>query len=329
VRQRPARRGVLTTAGERVGLAVPAGRLWDLLREGSDGMLEEDAAAPTILLRVEETRRPFDTSGWKSLNRGAWQRDGAVIIEDVCTSGFDVHVRCLEDGPRFTFRWRPRNRTRVAAAALPSRAHLLTRAVLLQYPAMWWAGTKGRAPIHGAAVVAGGTSALLAGPGGVGKTTLIMRETAAGGRATGDNVSVADGVSVWGVAEPVRSEGGSGRAMPHDRRESHLENRAERIRPAHVVVLRRGPRERVRACDPEEATRALVASTYIAGELRRYWMFAALLALGTDVGPPHPPVGEVARTFADQLPCFVVELPTLEGVSLSAVLAGSEVSAWT
>jgi len=67
----------------------------------------------------------------------------------------------------------------------------------------------------------------------------------------------------------------------------------------------------------------------MAGELRRYWTFAALLALGTGAGPPHPQVAEVAAAFTQAVPCFEIELPTVEGVRISALLARSEAGTWT
>ena len=46
----------------------------------------------------------------------------------------------------------------------------------------------------------------------------------------------------------------------------------------------------IRPLSPDEAARALVAGTYMAGELRRFWPFAATLALATGIGPVHPDV---------------------------------------
>ena len=65
--------------------------------------------------------------------------------------GFDLRLRCGPEGVELTYRWRPPARDRAAAWALRSRFHLLARAVLMQYPALWWAGTRGRAPLHASA----------------------------------------------------------------------------------------------------------------------------------------------------------------------------------
>ena len=57
-------------------------------------------------------------------------------------------------------------------------------------------------------------------------------------------------------------------------------------------------------CDA--AAYALVTSTYAAGELRRYWGLAAILSAGTGLGPPHPPITEIAYEFAARLPCLTL-----------------------
>ena len=321
--------GVIPTAGELVAVTCPAGSISRLIRECADGTFGPEDEDHTMRVEIEETRRPFDTKGWTHLSRGAWSSEGRVVIRDVCTSGFDLLVDVSGGVPGFTFRHRPPTRTRALSLALPSRARLLARAALVHYPAMWWAGTRGRAPLHASAVKAGRVTALVAGASGVGKSTLIGREVEAGGAATGDNVSIVDGTAAWGVVEPTRGESGSGRAMPHGRREGRLANRVTRLDPDRVVVLRRSTEEHVMPCDGDLAARVLVGSTYVAGELRRFWSFSALLALGTGIGPAHPPVAEVAAAFAERLPCVSIALPSLDGVRLSALLSGSEVQSWT
>jgi hypothetical protein len=57
-----------------------------------------------------------------------------------------------------------------------------------------------------------------------------------------------------------------------------------------------------------EAARELVAGTYMAGELRRFWSFAGTLSLATGTGPAHPDVSGIAASLADRLPCFEVRM---------------------
>jgi hypothetical protein len=314
-----------------MAIRCPRGWVAERSVEGADGcFIPGPPDAPTVWVSVEPDRAPFPVAGWARLSRGAWSRDGHVVIKDVATSGFDLHA--WQDGavPEFVLRWRPPARTRAAALVLRKRARLLVRAVVLQYPALWAASTRGRAPLHAAGLTAGDEGpVLLVGTGGAGKTTLVMTEVAAHGSAVGDNLVVGDGCSVWGVVEPVRSDQGEGRRETHGRRAAHLPGRVPVLDPAVLVVLARGDRYRAEACDPGTAARALIASTYAAGELQRYWGVHALLALGTGAGPAHPPVPDAAAAFASRLRCLRVELPRARGERLAEHLAPQGVTAWT
>lgn len=324
--------GFLDTAGERVEIVSELPWVTRLMEEGAGGELRRSGPSrATIGVRVDADHHPFDLEGWEPLTRGAWTRSGEVVVEDPCTAGFDLHLRC--DGGRadFTFRWRPPARSRAAGRVLRSRFHLLARAVLIQFPALWWAGTRGRAPLHASVCTAGAATPMLAGPGGVGKSTLVAAELAAGGRAIGDNLCVGDGRAAWGLVEPLRIEGGPGRRMPHGRREAAMPGRVLRQEPDRILVIRRGGGNdpTVRSCEWEVAARSLVAGTYMAGELRRYWAFASTLAAGTGAGPAHPPVAEVAARFARRLPCFEVVLAGTPGGMLTDLLEPAKERAWT
>jgi hypothetical protein len=321
----------LSTSGERVAIQSVVPWVSDRIREGADGCLAfEPASAPTMRISVDRERAPFDTRGWVRLAREAWCRDGHVVVQDVATSGFDMHLWWEGQVPQVVFRSRPPRATRAASLLLRQRARLLVRAVLLQYPVLWVASTRGRGPMHAPALSMGAHGpALLAGPGGVGKTTLVEKEIAAGGVATGDNLSVGDGRTVWGVVEPMRTERGTGRPAMHGRREAHLDCRVAALEPRLLAVLQRATRRRIEACHPDTAARALVASTYAAGELRRYWPLHAVLALGTGVGPPHPPVSQVAAAFAARLRCLTVELPSAPQAPLADIVHEQGAAAWT
>src|SRR5689334_14758816 len=133
----------LDTAGERVSIDSALPWVTEILAEGAGGDLHPiSEAAASVQVRVEAERHRFDTEGWELLTRGAWRRDGEVVVENACTAGFDLHLSCTPDGARFTFRWRPPRRDRAAARLLRSRFHLLVRALMIQYPALWWAGTR-------------------------------------------------------------------------------------------------------------------------------------------------------------------------------------------
>jgi hypothetical protein len=320
-------RSTFSTAGEQVSGQCSVGWVSALIDESLAGEQGQTAGrSATLSIRVEKGTEPFDIHEWIPLARGAWTREGDVAIRNACGSGFDLLLRPNAQPCDVAFRWRPTLRDRAAFLALPSRFHLLARSVLIHYPAMWWAGVHGRTPLHAPVFTSGPITALLAGPGGVGKSTLMTRELEAGNSAVSDNVSVSDGTTAWGLVEPMRSDRGTGRRMPHGRREAPLVGRVAALTPSHLVVLRRalGNAATVRRCDPSEAARALVTGTYMAGELRRYWGFAATLAEGTGLGPAHPPVAEVAEAFAARLPCVEVSLPETDEVRLAELLAAPE-----
>lgn len=317
----------LETAGERVALACALPWVSELIEEAAPTERKESGSGPaTLAVEVESSSRPFDTARWEPLTRGAWRLGHEVVIEDACSSGFDLRLHAVAEHPQFTFRWRPPLRGQAAAHLLRSRFILLARSVLLQYPAMWRASLRGRAPLHASVCTAGNLHPLLAGPGGVGKSTLLTQELAAGGRAIGDNICVSDGTTAWGLVEPLRIEGGGGRSMPHGRAELPMPGRVLALAPDLVVVLRRGLDDvaQVRACSVETAERSLITGTYMAGELRRFWGFAATLTAGTKLGPAHPQVERIGRIFASRLPAVEIVLPRQPGVRLAEVLSRVE-----
>jgi hypothetical protein len=316
-------RASLETAGELLSIGCSLPWVADLLTEGAAGELRgPDTGDSTVSVEVDHSSQPFDTRGWEPLTRGAWCRPGEVVVQNACTSGFDLRVRCALGHPLFTYRWRPPARDHVAARILRSRFHLLARAVLIQYPALWWAAARGRAPLHASACATGLCTPMLSAAGGVGRSTLIQEELRRGARTTGDNLAVGDGATLWGLVEPMRVEGAAGRRMPHGRNEAPLDDRASEIAPDCLVVIRRGNVDAptLTGCDAETATRSLVSSTYMAGELRRFWALAAVLSAGTAAAPPHPPVEAVAGRFAERLPCFSLVLGRAHGTVLSELV---------
>jgi hypothetical protein len=324
-------RTLFETAGELLAVDSGTTRFATLIEEtlGGAPVCAPSNREPTVVVRVEHDSQPFDVAGWNMLARDAWCRDGAVVMVDACTSGFDLRLRTEGETPEFTYRWRPPARTRLAALALAARARLLARAVLLQYPALWWASTRGRVPMHASAFSGGGVTPLVSGPSGVGKSTLLAAELEAGARAASDNLCVGNGEEAWGVVEPMRLEGAGGRRMPHGRREAQLPNRVGALEPDCVVLLQRDSHMSTRAqrCDAGAAARSLTSNTYMAGELRRYWGFAAALSAGSGIAPVHPPILEVSATFAQRLPCFEVVLSNGDGVRLAELL-GSKETTW-
>jgi hypothetical protein len=333
-------RAVIRTAGERTEVACAHRWLAGVLAEGAAGQLvSADDARPDVRVTVEDTTAAFDTAGWDVLTRDAWRRPGQLIVQNACSSGLDLLVSAAGPTLDIAARWRPPATIRAASAVLRARSRLLIRAVLLQYPAIWWSQQRGRAPLHASVCTvgpAGGRTVLIAGPGGVGKSTLVNAELAHGARSASDNLCVSDGHTAWGLLEPRRVPAGNrgsghGRRMPHGRREAPWPSRVDELVPDLLIVLRRGSAKVPSAapCQPDEAARSLVAGTYMAGELRRYWAFAATLALGTGVGETHPAVERVASALSTSLPCLEVVLGERPGTALGSLLpagTGAEVS---
>jgi hypothetical protein len=321
-----------TSAGERIELTCHHRRLSGLSAEGIGGPYPaSEGTGVDIRITVDDTVTAFDTRGWDLLTRDAWRRPGQVMVRNACSSGLDLVL--TTGGPTLDIvaRWRPSPAGRAVSALLRSRSRLLLRAVLLQYPALWWAQQRGRAPLHASICSVGPDhrrSVLLAGPGGVGKSTMINTELARGAIATSDNLCVSDGTTTWGLLEPRRVpaeeiENRRGRRMPHDRREAPWPARVDKMVPDVIVVLQRHGAETTTAmaCDPADAAKTLTAGTYMAGELRRYWAFASTVALGTGLGDIHPRIEEVARALTADIPCWGVSLGEKGDASLEHLLA--------
>jgi hypothetical protein len=324
-------RGLLHTAGERLELTCAVPWIADVITEGAAGQLTSpDDMAPDVRVTVERDSAAFDVTGWRVLTRDAWCREGQVVIGNACSSGLDLRVTVGGRSVEVVARWRPSAKGRAVAAILRARTRLLLRAVLLQYPALWWSQQRGRAPLHASVcglALADGRTVLLAGPGGVGKSTLVHRELVNGAVSTCDNICVSDGQDTWGLVEPLRLPvevgAGTGRRMPHGRREATWPRRTGQLAPDLLVMLVRGSRPGVTRCDPALAARHLTGGTYMAGELRRYWAFAATLALGTGVGASHPPVQYIAQKLSERLPCLQVTLGDRPGAPLRELLSTS------
>jgi hypothetical protein len=314
---------------------------------GPTGAADDDsgATAADLVIHVEDSRSPFPVGGLAPVTRGAWADAGTVVLEDACGSGVDLRLEVQPPLLVVTARPRPAARHRLLRAAAPGRTELLHRAAVLQFPALWWAGRTGAVPLHVSAARVGELGVALAGAGGVGKSTLLGTLLPEQGRPVSDNVCSWDGRTLWALPEPRRvtpdtvepgqptgrtSERSRRGRMPHGREEREWTARQPGVEPSVVLVLSRGTGSRptVAPESEHECARVLAGGTYAAGELGRYWAFAATLALATGIGPAHPPVTQAADRLAAEVPCVRVELagrPTsvslAELVDRAAVLA--------
>jgi len=284
----------------------------------------------TIVVRTGRGRVPISSPG-RPLGRGIWVDRGVVRFRSACASGVDLSVRASDETVEVAADWQPTAKEAVLHGLLRHRARLLAADVVLHYPAMWRAGWRGRAPLHAAALVVRDRGVLVVGPSGVGKTTLARAEVAAGASLVSDNLVVCDGETVWGVLEPIRAEDGDGPRTTHGRRLVSVGQRPTRHTSVDLVlVLRRdGVRTSRRTLTPSEAAREIVASTYAAGELRRYWGFTAALAAGTGRGPAHPDVGRVAEQVCAGATCLELHLGDRPVARIGDVIDTLEALPWT
>lgn len=311
------------SAGLTLAIDAPPGRWRQRVAEACAGQFTQGMSAD-VHVRIEVGAGPFGLEGLDPLTRGAWAGRGCVVMEDACASGVDLRLTVRDDSLQVEARPRPMPSQRGLALLAPARTLLLWREAILQYPVLWWAGLKGGVPMHVSALVVDGEGVVLAGPGGVGKSTLLVDAMTAGAQAVSDNLCVCFGSTLFGVLEPLRTASGKGRRMPHGRRESGWMARRENVTAGRILVLRRGSGSDVAMVSirGREAARVMAAGTYAAGELRRYWAFSSTLALGTGLGPPTPAVVASAGELASGIPCSQVLLPSTPGVHLSDLIAG-------
>jgi hypothetical protein len=312
----------VTTGGETLEIADGApGWASELIEETVGGSPRPSTTTPaTVRLAVEESSAPFSRDGMHVITRGTYGDGTRVLLTDACSSGFDLLAETADEMLTVRARYRPALKTRGANIVLSSRFRLLVGQTLVHYPVLWRAGWRGRVPLHVSVVGTASLTALLAGPGGVGKSTFVRSAIARGARATADNLCCADASTCYGVAEPMRTDaaddGRGGRSTSHGRVSVPFEGRVEALKPDRLVVLSRGPKTAISEIGPEEAASVLVAGTYAGGELRRYWAMAATLALGTGRGPAHPAITEVAHSYSEALPCFRVSIADGDSVGI-------------
>lgn len=175
---------------------------------------------------------------------------------------------------------------------------------LAYYPIFWCAETwHGFHPIHAAGAVTDAGAIVLAGPSGVGKSTLAIALAASGARLLSETFLLQRGDTARPVREPILLDAWSrtwlGDGMRHceplrggfvfERDGFHyLDQLADEARVALIVLPIRAPHPHVRALTAEEAHQRISAANQLVKDLRRYWAFAAALE-------PLAPSGLMAR----------------------------------
>ena len=68
------RKQMLTTAGERIAIDCDLPWVDELINEATAGERRDaDAERATLAVRVESSSRPFHTTAWEPVTRGAWR----------------------------------------------------------------------------------------------------------------------------------------------------------------------------------------------------------------------------------------------------------------
>jgi hypothetical protein len=304
-----------SSAGERVEVVAEPAWAHRLVGAAIGRVSGESAAAtdrdrtPTVVIGIEADRSPFRRDGLRVAGRGAYTDGQRTLLIDAGGSGFDLLLTASVDALTVTARYRPPRRTRVANALLADRFRLLAGQVLVHYPVLWRSGWRGRVPLHASVLTTAYGVPLCAGPSGVGKSTVVLGLLADGATATSDNLCSADQNTCFGLLEPMRASSGPGSATSHGRVERPMPRQTPQLCPDRLVLLERGgERTEVTQAKPQDAVRTLVSGTYAAGELRRYWAFAATMALATGIGPAHPAITDVAWDYAGRLSCVRVRV---------------------
>lgn len=287
------------------------------------GLAQDD---PDVHVIVERSGRRFETRGLVPVTRGIWAAQNTVVVDNCGGSGFSQSWLFLGDRIEVRARWSPGPLER-GARQVRRRYDALRSQVLLHHPALWAAGVRGLAPLHVSVLEIDGVVVMLAGPGGVGKSTLVAQALGAGARATCDNLAACDGAVAYGLREPLRLDlpgavTGGGHRTTHGRREYRWNDHVDALRPDLVVVVRRGGVAGLRPVGAEVARRALVAGTYAAGELRRFWPLTAALGLATGIGPVQPAVDASAARLAKHCRRLELDLGSQPGIPLRDLLEG-------
>lgn len=227
--------------------------------------------------RVDDCRDLFLHCRWE---------DGRLTVEG--DFYFRLGGRAVSDRLRRVASWRQQPRLR-------ARRYTTLLSYAVYYPCWWWLEQmQGLHPLHAAAVLVDDGVVLLAGPSGVGKSTLsVALALQPGARLLADSFVLTRGRDVWGVHEPVLLDSWSRRwlGLQPDELHAHagtfcLGRDGYHLPPDHLgdhgeatllVLPRRAPEAFVRRLSAEEAQQRVSAANLIVNDLRRYWAFAAVL----------------------------------------------------
>lgn len=259
---------------------------------------------------------------------------------------WDGSALCVEGDYHFFLNrgaWRDRVRRLWEARGLAARRRTRYATLLyylVYYPAMWWHETqRGAHPIHAAGVLGERGALVLAGPSGVGKSTLTVALTAAGGVPLAETFLLHRGATMIAMPEPVLLDdwsrawlGAAPRGLTQvpgrfvfGRSGFHLDEPAGRAEAAAIVVPRRATPTGVAPLTAKEAQRRISGGHALIKDMRRYWAFAAALE---KLAPESTTAGLMAAREAalggltEAVPCWELRLgPELTCAAATELLA--------
>jgi len=221
---------------------------------------------------------------------------------------------------------------------------------MIYYPLAWHLEhTRGWGLVHASAVrMPSGKAVLLAGLGGVGKSTLgLSLLSRPGARLISDNLLFHDHQRIYACPEPVRLDeasltGMAGAGVEPERSDLPLEahpkptyrvgreRQADSGTPTSVYFLRFGAAPAVTPIAPARAARILRAGNDLAREIKDYRPCAALLTmLSAERGVPEPaPPASLARLL-EGAHCAVFRIGAGEDVAATASRLEASVEAAT
>jgi hypothetical protein len=201
---------------------------------------------------------------------------------------------------------------------------------VLYYPCFWWLERRcDLHPIHAAGVEVDGAVVVLAGPSGVGKSTLSTGLSASPGvRFLSDTFLLQRGTTVRAVPEPLLLDAWSQKwigpaatlmepiawryCLGRDGFHWPAE-RASRGGSAQLIVVpHRAPQHYVRPLSASQARGHIDAGNFLVNDLRRYWAFAAAF----EMLDPSP----LAAARAKEIEALTASVPSYE-VGLTAELS--------
>ena len=300
--------------GARAATVLRAGRGVTLQREGTDG------------LRCAWTRIPgFPELTLSFLLRG--DDPGRLEVEGACSyvpKGLGRRIRYMR-----------------SAHVERKRARLFFKLMyaMVYSPVAWWLErTRGWGLIHASAVaLPNGQAVLLAGQGGVGKSTLAMTLLSMpGARLISDNLIFHDEESVYACPEPVRLDrsalaGIAAAGVAPQRssvpREAHPKEtwrvgaaqRAHSARPAAAFVLRAGKHPGFDPLDSASGAQMLRAGNDLAREIEDHRPVAALLTMmAAERGRPAAAAAARLETMLSGVPCGLLTIGASETPAATA-----------